>query len=260
MLRPENELDIFVRGLKGLDSFKGVRFIHARKPIMPEKPVESFFVACGVGAVHKEKDTAGNRKFEAQLEFYIYAPYTKGARELSQLAMSLMDGLDRLDTEGKFSDIKISDPVYDKNLCAQYQKVEALLYWEIVPEIPEQLPLSVTVPVTVNGVQVQAVSAEYQVSEDVYVLRELLTGETDRYISKGKSYKLSITVESARDPFKDMGIFDISYATAGTVRSFAGCRVTKITESRNSDNVPVREYEFFTRQSDFREESGERNE
>ncbi|MBQ8000815.1 MAG: hypothetical protein IJ298_06285 [Ruminococcus sp.] len=260
MLRPENELDLFVRGLKKLESFKGVRFIHARKPIMPEKPVESFFVACSVGTVHKEKNTAGNRRFEAQLEFNIYAPYTKGARELGVLAVSLMDGLDRLDSEGKLSDIKISDPAYDKNLCTQYQKVEATLLWEIVPETPEELPLSSTMPITVNGVQVQAVSAVYQASEDVYVLRELLAGETDRYISKGKAYKLSITVESVRDPFRDMGTFDISYALAGTVRSFAGCRVTKITESRNSDNVPVREYEFFTRQSDFREESGEQNE
>lgn len=259
MLRPENMLDIFVKRLKACEEFRGVRFVHARKPSEPEKPVESFFVACSVGAVHKEKDIKGNRKFEAILEFHIYAPYNCGARKLSALAVALMERVDRGDTDCSIADIRISDPVYDKNICTLCQKVQVQILWEIVPETPEKLPESLTVPVVVNGVSVQVISATSQVQEEVYVLRELLWGETDRYISKGLRYKVNITVEAANDPFENMGIFNITFDCGNAAHTFVNSRVTSITERKNSQNVPVREYEFFTRKL-IREENGVKDE
>ncbi len=255
MLRPENELDLFVRKLKQTAAFENIRFIHAKKATEPEKPVESFFVACGVGAVHKEKDTAGYRKFTAELEFHIYAPYTKGARELSAMAVQLMENLDCYDFENKIADIKISEPVYDKNLCTLCQKVTAELSSQIVPSSSDT-----SVTIEVNGVSLQALSVGVQVQEDLYVLRELLRGDTDRQISKGVKYILSIAVEVDKDPFAGTRKPDISLYLSGKMCTFNACAVTKITEQKGTENVPVRKYEFYTRNSDFREESGENNE
>ncbi len=255
MLRPENELDLFVRKLKQTAAFENIRFIHAKKAEEPEKPVDSFFVACGVGAVHKEKDTKGYRKFTAELEFHIYAPYTKGARELTKLAVSLMENLDCYDFENKIADIKISEPVYDRNLCTLCQKVTAVLLSQIVPSSSETF-----VTIEVNGVSLQAVSVGVQVQEDLYVLRELLTGDTDRQICKGVKYILSIAVESANDPFEVAEKPDVSLCLSGRLCSFRDCRIIRISEQRGAGGVPVRKYEFHTRLSDFREENGENNE
>lgn len=242
MLRPENILDNLVKTVKATEAFSQVRFIHAGKTANAEKPVESCFVACGVGVVHKEKDILGNRKFTAQLEFQIYVPYTQGARELSALAVSLMDTLDRYDTEGEISEVKISDPVYDDNLCTLTQKVSAQLMWEIVPEETQELPESSTVSIVLNGIQVQVLSFVAQMQDDVYVLRELLAGDTDRCVSRGRKYTLTVTAECACDPFEGLEDINITLSSGSVVRTFENCIVTKVTEQKSPKEVPFREY------------------
>ncbi len=257
MLRPENVLDKIVKTLKSFEEFSEIRFIYARKAADAEKPVENFFVACGVGRVHKEKDLAGNRAFTATLEFQIYAPCNKGGRELSKLCISLMEALDRADSEGEISDIKICDLVYDKDLCTLTQKVEAQLLWEVVPQNPEALPQSSTVEIVVNGKSVQVLSAKFQEFNDVYVLRELLLGDTDRHILKGRKYRADIAVETIRDPFEKLACPDIILYCADKEYIFKGCVAEKVTQVKTPKETEVREYSFLALSREVCERNGE---
>ncbi len=246
MLRPQNVLDELVKKIKSIEEFSNVRFIRARKSEKAEKPVESFFVACGVGRVHKEKDSVGNRMFTALLEFQVYAPYDKGGSELSKLCVSLMDALDRVDTESEIADIKICDAVYDKDLCTQTQKVEVQLLWEVVPQTPELLPESSTVELTVNGKSVRVLSAKFQEINDVYILRELLSGDTDRNILRGRKYKVDVTAESECDPFEDLTNPDIILYSGAKAYIFKGCITEKVVQRKTPKETEVREYCFVT--------------
>ncbi len=259
MLRPQNVLDKLIRRIKTYDEFSSVRFVKGRKSQGAEKPVTSFFVACFVGEIHKEKDARSNRSFEAQLCFQVYAPFDKGASELSALCVNLMDALDRADTENEISDIKITPAVYDKDLCTQTQMLQAKLLWEMSPsndEEPLPLPTGDSVEIFVNGKAAKVLSAQTTATDEVYVLRELLCGDTG-VISKGKNYTLEIKVRSDSDPFEACEKPDIALKQTDESCLFKSCVAKKITENSEPKNADVRCYSFLSLQREITKRNGE---
>ncbi len=259
MLRPQNILENLVRRIKTYDEFSAVRFVKGRKTQNAEKPVTSFFVACFVGAVHKEKDVRANRTYKAKLCFQVYAPFDKGTAELSSLCISLMDALDRADIDGEISDIEISDAVYDKDLCTQTQTLEAQLLWEATPAQNEEtlpLPVADSVEIIVDNKTVKVLSAQAHTKNELYVLRELLCGDTG-VISKGRTYAVEIKVRSDSDPFENCENPDISLEQKGKFCIFRKCVVQKITENKEPKSADERHYSFLSLQSEIAERNGE---
>lgn len=259
MLKPQNVLDKLVIKVKTYDEFSDVRFVKGRKSQNAEKPVTSFFVACFVEEVRKEKDVRGNRKFEAKLCFQVYAPFDKGAGELSSLCVSLMDALDMSDTEGEISDIRITPAVYDKDLCTQTQKLQAKLLWEVSPadnEDPVPLSASDSIEIVVNDKPCKVLSAQSTTADEVYILREILCGDTG-VVSKGKTYSLEVKVRSDNDPFKFCANPCIAIKSAEGYSLFRDCFVRKITENSEPENADVRCYSFISLEKEITERNGE---
>ena len=259
MLKPQNVLDKLVRRVKTYDDFSSVRFVKGRKSQNAEKPVTSFFVACFVGEVQKEKDVRGNRTFEAKLCFQVYAPFDKGAVELSSLCVSLMDALDRADAEGEVSDIRITPAVYDKDLCTQTQELQAKLLWEVSPAVNEEpapLPVSDSIEIFVNDKPFKVLSAQATTTDEVYVLRELLCGDTG-VVSKGKTYSLEVKVRSDIDPFEFCEKPHIAIKSAEGYCLFRNCFAQKMTEKTEPKNADVRCYSFISLEKKITERNGD---
>lgn len=236
---PINVLDGFVKAIKETGDFSDVRFIHAHKTSNAEKPVESFLVACGVGNVQMEKTSEGGSRHTAELEFHIYSPWTQGGRELGKMSARLMEALEGADTEGVLSSLKLSDGVYDADLCTMCQVLTAQVYSEV---IPEEIPEADTVEIVVNGKSYEAASVEVCKEASVYEIRELLAGDTGEYLELGTRYTLKVRVGTSHDPLEDLPEADIT--VNGKV--YAGCRVTEMTESISPDALCVRDYTMQT--------------